>query len=334
MVKDAKDKVHEMVNSGEGWESFDKELKDVPVKCMVLPLSEPKQAVPRLKTNTLLDDILGKGGLTAGKTLELYGEYASGKTQVIFTLVVEAASEGIVIYIDSEDTFSRERILQIAKERDKDVEKINGNILLYEPDSWEEQIAVASQIPDPLPSPIKLIVIDSLMALFRSTPEFAGRSKLGKRQELIRYHLRQLKKLAKEHGAIVAFTNQVYDEPVANQFLPKWTCQRSAGGHSVWHIGDFRVFLRKATGNVRIARLVDNAELPPAERPFQINEKGIDDLSEDQQKLALEKLQKYEEAQAAGQFTKTKKKKTTTEDMANDTIESGEDGDETKGKDI
>ena len=334
MVKDAKDKIREMVNSSEGWEAFEKELQDVPVRCIVQPLSEPKEPLPRLKTNTLLDDILGRGGLTAGKTLELYGEYASGKTQVIFTLTVEAASEGTVIFISSEDTFSRERILQIAKERNKDVEKVNANIYLYEPDSWEEQLAVTSQIPDPLPVPIKLIVVDSLMCLFRSTPEFAGRSRLGKRQELIRYHLRQLKRLAKKHGAIVAFTNQVYDEPVANPFLPKWACQRSAGGHSVWHIGDFRVFLRKATGNVRIARLVDNAELPPAERPFQINEKGIDDLSDEQQKLALEKLQKYEDAQAAGQFVKQKKKKTTTEEMADETIKEGEETEETEGKDV
>jgi DNA repair protein RadA len=333
MVKEAKDKVHEMLSTSEGWETFDKELKDLPVKCVLQPLSEPTEPVSRLKTNTLLDDILGKGGLTAGKTLELYGEYASGKTQVIFTLVVEAASEGIVIFIDVEDTFSRERILQIAKERHKDIEKINANIFLYQPDGWEEQLAVTSQIPDPLPAPIKLIVVDSLMALFRSTPEFGGRSKLGKRQELIRYHLRQLKKLAKEHGAIVAFTNQVYDEPIANPFLPKWACQKAAGGHSVWHIGDFRIFLRKATGNVRIARLVDNAELPPAERPFQINEKGIDDLSDEQQKLALEKLQKYEEAQSAGQFTKVKKKKTTTEDMVEETVKEGEEVEETEGKD-
>lgn len=334
MVKDAKDKVHEMVNSGEGWEEFDKKLTEIDVKCEVQPLSEPKEPVPRLKTNTLLDDILGGGGLEAGKTVELYGEFASGKTQVIFTLVVEAASEGMVVYIDSEDTFSRTRILQIAKERGKDIEKINANIMKFSPQSWEEQLAVPSRLPDEFPSPLKLVVVDSLMALFRSTPEFGGRSKLGKRQELIRYHLRQLKRLARQHGATIVFSNQVYDEPVSNPWMPKWAAQHAAGGHSVWHIGDFRIFLRKAMGNVRIARLVDNAELPPAERPFQINAKGIDDLSDEQQKLALEKLKKFEEAQAAGEFSKVKKKKTTTEDMAEETVGASENAEETEGKDI
>ena len=331
MVKNAKDKVHEMLHSGEGWTDFESQLKDIEVKCVVQPLSEPKEPIAKLKTNTLLDDILGGGGLEAGRVVELYGEFASGKTQVIFTLVVEAASEGMVLYIDSEDTFSRTRIIGIAKAREKDIEKINANIMKFSPQSWEEQLAVPSRIPEEFPTPLKLIVVDSLMALFRSTPEFGGRSNLGKRQELIRYHLRQLKQLAQKYGAIVVFSNQVYDEPVANPWMPKWACQKAAGGHSVWHIGDFRIFLRKAMGNVRIARLVDNAEIPSAERPFQINEKGIDDLSEDQQKLALEKLQKYEEAQAAGQFAKVKKKKTTTEDMANETIGEGENAEETEG---
>jgi len=339
MVKDAKDKVREMLNTSEGWEDFEKQLKDIDVKCEIQPLSEPKEPVAKLKTNTLLDDILGGGGLEAGRTVELYGEFASGKTQVVFTLVVEAASEGLVVYIDPEDTFSRPRILQIAKARGKDVDKVNANIMLFKPQSWEEQLAVPSRLPEELPAPIKLIVVDSLMALFRSTPEFGGRSKLGKRQELIRYHLRQLKTLARKHGATVVFTNQVYDEPVSNPWLPKWSAQKAAGGHSVWHIGDFRVFLRKAMGNVRIARLVDNAELPPSERPFQINEKGIDDLSEEQQKLALEKLQKYEEEQTAGKFAKDKKKKkTSTEEMAEETIgekgDAGETGDETDGQDV
>lgn len=306
--KTPEQKLREMLKTGEGWEDFNDKLKDVRIKCEVQPLSEGKEPEILIKTNTVLDDLFG-GGLCAGQTVEMYGEFASGKTQSLFTLIVEGADKGMVIVIDGEDTFSRRRILQIATARGKDINKINNNIMLYKPETWQEQLAIPASLPEELPSPLKLIVIDSLMCLFRSTPEFAGRSNLGKRQELIRWHLRQFKRRAKKDGAIIVYTNQVYDEPVANPFLPKWACQRPSGGHSVAHIGDYRLFLRKASGNVRIARLVDNSEIPPSERVFQINEYGIDDLSEEQRKEALKREEKYEKKMVKGELVKKRKSK-------------------------
>jgi RecA/RadA recombinase len=311
MVKEEKtpeEKLREMLKTGEGWEDFKDRLKDVQVKCEIQPLSEGKEPEKILKTGTVLDDMFG-GGLSAGQTVEIYGEFASGKSQILFTLIVEAASRGIVIVIDAEDTFSRKRILQIAQARNKDVNTVNNNIWLYKPDGWEEQLAIPSQLPDQLPSKLTLIVEDSLMCLFRSTPEFAGRSNLGKRQELIRWHLRQLKRIAKKENCIVVYTNQVYDEPVANPFLPDWASQMPCGGHSVAHVGDYRIFLRKGSGNIRIARLVDNSEIPPAERIFQINEKGIDDLPQEQQEEAKKREQTWEKKQQEALLTKKKKKK-------------------------
>jgi len=306
--KTPEEKFREMVKTSEGWEDFEKTLKEVNVKCELQPLAEDKERQILLNTGTVFDDLLG-GGLSAGQTVELFGEYASGKTQTCFAFIVEAASEGLVIIVDSEDTFSRKRILQIAEVRGKDIETISNNIMLYKPERWEQQVSIPANLPDPLPAKLRLVVIDSLMALFRSTPEFAGRSNLGKRQELIRWHLRQFKKIAKKEGAIIVYTNQVYDEPVANPFLPKWACQRPVGGHSVAHIGDYRIFLRKARGNVRIAKLIDNSEIPPAERVFQINEKGIDDLSPEQREEAMKKEKQFATRQTAGEFVKKRKKK-------------------------
>ena len=315
--KTPEQKLREMLKTGKGWEDFNEELKYIEVKCELQPLSEGKEPEILIRTNTVLDDLFG-GGLCAGQTVEMYGEFASGKTQSLFTFIVEGADKGTVIVIDGEDTFSRRRVLQIAKARGKDVDKINNNIRVFKPQTWQEQLAIPAILPDEFPAPLKLIVIDSLMCLFRSTPEFAGRSNLGKRQELIRWHLRQFKRRAKKDGAIVVYTNQVYDEPVANPFLPKWACQRPSGGHSVAHIGDYRLFLRKASGNVRIARLVDNSEIAPAERVFQINEKGIDDLSETQRKEALKKEAAYSKAKTKGEFVKKRKTKDKDQDPEED----------------
>ena len=305
--KSPEEKLREALKTSEGWEDFEDMLKGVSAKCELQPLAQDKEPEILLNSGTVLDDLFG-GGLSAGQTVELYGEYASGKTQIIFTMVVEAASEGLVIVVDAEDTFSRKRILQIAEARGKDVETINRNIILYKPERWEEQISIPANLPDPLPAKLRLVVIDSLMALFRSTPEFAGRSNLGKRQELIRWHLRQFKKIAKEQGAIIVYTNQVYDEPVATYPNAKLMSQRPVGGHSVAHIGDYRIFLRKAQRNVRIARLVDNSEIAPAERIFQINEKGIDDVSQEQRLEAEKRENKFEKEQTSGVLVKKKKK--------------------------
>lgn len=305
MVKTAEDRVREMLKTGEGWTDFEKKLEGIETKCVVLPLAEDKEPEVILNTGTKFDELFG-GGLTAGQTVEMFGEYASGKTQTIFTLVVEAASEGIVIYVDAEDTFSRKRIIGIAKARGKDVEIVNRNIWLYKPERWEQQLAIPANLPD-LPDKIKLIVVDSLMALFRETPEFAGRSNLGKRQELIRWNLKQWKKIAKKNNAVVIYTNQVYDEPNARVGQPKWASQRPVGGHSVAHIGNYRIFIRKGPLNVRIARLIDNSEIAPAERIFQINERGIDDLSAEQMKEALKRTAEWEETQQKGELVRKRK---------------------------
>lgn len=292
-----------------GMENLENELTKVEVPCVLEPLAEPKEEVPRLKTGTILDDILGGGGLESGRLVELYGEYASGKTQIIFTLTVEAADQGMVVFVDVENTFSRRRLLQIAKARGKDPKKISEHILLYKPMNIAQQLAIPYKIPDPLPAPLKLIVVDSLLALFRAAPSLQGREHLTLRQQWIRNHMTDWKTLAQKHSCIVVYSNQVYDRPVASPFLPAWCNQESVGGHTVAHIGDFRIFLRKSSGNVRIARLVDNSEIPLAERAFQINEKGIDDLSPDQQELAKKKLERWEEEQSAGMMVKTRGKK-------------------------
>jgi len=265
------------------------EFAKVKVDWVTRPMDEPKDKLPPLKTNTLLDDLLGGGGLEAGKLAMVYGEYASGKTQIFFTLTVEA--EGIVVYIDVEETFSRKRITEIAKARGKDPEEVNKRILLCQPKNWKEQVATLYNLPSPADldlegKKISLIIVDSLLALLGSTPDFAGREMLTERQGLLKSYLRRLRKLAKMYKAVAVFSTQVYDKPVATgAYLPDWCSQEPQGGNAVLHIPDFIIFLRKQpTSNIRIARLMDSNEISLGERIFVINERGIDDLPEDEAK--------------------------------------------------
>lgn len=297
-VKTPEENVHDLIGTKEAQNKLEKQLKKIAkdVKVIERPLDEPKDKLPPLKTFTVLDELLGGGGLEAGKLAMLYGQYASGKTQTLFTLAVEA--EGLVYYIDTEGTFSRKRIREIAKERGKDPEEVNKRIKLIEPNNWMEQLAYLYEIPSPMDlgdEKISLIVIDSLLAYIASTTDFTGRQTLTSRQQLLKNHLRKLKEIAKMHNAVAVFTTQVYTKPVATApNLPDWTLEHPQGGNAVLHIPDFIIHYRKVpTTNIRIGRLKDSSEIPQGEVIFLINEKGIDDVPKDEEtRKQVEKAKK------------------------------------------
>lgn len=71
--------------------------------------------------STQLDQLLG-GGVETGSITELFGEYRTGKTQICHTLCVtcqmpvnKGGGEGMAMYIDTENTFRPERLIEIAK---------------------------------------------------------------------------------------------------------------------------------------------------------------------------------------------------------------------------
>jgi len=226
----------------------------------------------------VLDDLFG-GGIKRGQLVELYGSFGSGKTQICFTLLTE--SNGLVVYVDSERTFSLPRIKEIAKARGKDINEIDKRILYYQPTDWQEQLAVFHQLPNV--EKIELIIVDSLLAHFRSSKEFLGRQNLPLRQGLIRTHLAVLRKIAQRYNAMVVFTNQISQIPDTKPFTPYYMKEVGVGGPSVHHIPDTLIYLRRAKDPKRIARLIDSSEVANMERVFIINHKGIDDVVEEKE---------------------------------------------------
>jgi DNA repair protein RadA len=71
----------------------------------------------------------------------------------------------------------------------------------------------------------------------------------------------------------VFVTNQVSAKPDA--FFGDPT--RPIGGHILGHSSTIRLYLRKAKGGQRIARLVDSPNLPEGEAIFFVTENGIED---------------------------------------------------------
>jgi DNA repair protein RadA len=245
-----------------------------------------RQTVLRLTTGSrALDELLG-GGLETQTITEFYGEYGSGKSQVCHQLCVNVqlppergGLEGGALYIDTENTFRTERIVQMAQNLGLDPEGVVKNIVVAEAYTSDHQMFLLENSDSIIKeNGIRLIIIDSLTSHFRS--EYLGREMLAERQQKLNKHMHKLIRLARAFNAAAVVTNQVMAKPdvfFGNAVHP-------IGGHVVAHTSHTRVFLRKsARGPVRIARLVSSPYLPEGERVFKVTENGIEDVSEEDQ---------------------------------------------------
>ena len=162
--------------------------------------------VPRLKTNSPIDKLLG-GGLEIGAITNFYGEAGSGKTNLALIATKAAIDAGKkVVYIDTENNFSFERFAQIVgKGR---VEDYLENVFLIEPKSWKEQCEQIEKLRFLVKNEdIGLIVVDSIVSLYRL--ELTDENHV----EVNKEHSRQyatLMQLAREYNLAVLVTNQIY----------------------------------------------------------------------------------------------------------------------------
>jgi len=242
-----------------------------------------RSTVEKLKTGSKnLDDMLG-GGFETQSLTEIYGEFGTGKSQICHQLCVEAQMskeqgglEGGVLYIDTENTFRPERIVQVAERYELEPEEVLNRIIYAEALTADHQMYLLEKADTQFKEHnIRLVILDSLIAHFRS--EYIGREMLAERQQKLEKHLHRLVRLTRAFNAVGVVTNQVMAKPdsfLANMVIP-------TGGHILAHTSHTRFFLRKAGGSrVRIARLVVSPSLPEGgECIFKITQSGIEDAS-------------------------------------------------------
>ncbi|MBS7608398.1 MAG: DNA repair and recombination protein RadA [Candidatus Bathyarchaeia archaeon] len=243
-----------------------------------------RQSVLRLTTGSKALDKLLDGGLETQTITEFYGEYGSGKSQICHQLCVNVqlppergGLNGAALYIDTENTFRTERIVQMAKHLGLDPEKVVKNIIYAEAYTSDHQMFLLENADKVIKeNNVKLIIVDSLTAHFRS--EYLGREMLAVRQQKLNKHMHKLIRLARAFNAVAVVTNQVMAKP--DMFFGD--AVSPVGGHIVGHTSHTRIYLRKAAhGPIRIARLVSSPYLPEGEEVFKITENGIEDVSEE-----------------------------------------------------
>jgi len=242
-------------------------------------IMEKRRTINKLLTGSkALDELLG-GGVETCAITEFFGEFGSGKTQITHQLCVNVSRsiedgglEGHSVFIDTENTFRPERIVQMAMAYDMEPTEVLQTIHVARAFNSHHQMLLVEKAKEIAKEfPIRLMIVDSLTAHFRA--EYIGRGSLAERQQKLNKHLHAILQFSDLNKAAVAVTNQVAAKPDA--FFGDPT--RAIGGHVLGHTSTFRLYLRKSKGNRRIARLIDSPNLPEGEAVITISEDGVRD---------------------------------------------------------
>jgi len=111
-----------------------------------------------------LDKLLG-GGLPAKTVSLIYGEAETGKTSLAVQCAVNCARRGIkTLFIDTDGTFSYERLSQIAE---YDYQKISPLIIIGRPTTFQEQSKAIDSLEKVITDKFGLIVVDTVTSLYR-----------------------------------------------------------------------------------------------------------------------------------------------------------------------
>lgn len=226
------------------------------------------------------DALLGKGYPTKLIT-EIHAENGIGKTQASFTASVmctrpkeEGGLGGHVVYIDTEGTFSAHRVAEIATERGYDAQETLSKIHVARVMTSSQQILIMDKVNELATQyNIRLIVVDSIMARFRS--DFAGgRQNLPERQGMLNQHLAELMSFANRYDAVILVTNQMSASPDAGLFFDPMI---PVGGNVLGHASAIRVRIRRGKNGSRIMKLIKSNTMPVGECVVTLDERGIGD---------------------------------------------------------
>ena len=153
------------------------------------------------------------------------------------------------------------------------------NIIVARVYSHEEQMdicgPIAALLADKDQGPFRLIIVDSIIALFRV--EYSGRGDLSERQQKLGKHMATLTKLAEEFNVAVLIINQVTADPGALAIFGQ--VAKPVGGHVLAHASCTRIMLKKGKGEERIAKIYDSPLMPEEEATFAIRNGGIEDTA-------------------------------------------------------
>lgn len=155
-------------------------------------------------------DYLLHGGYEPGIITTIYGPAGSGKTNITMLCAVKCARDKKkVIYVDTESSFSVERMKQVAIDYTKLLEKL----IFLRPTNFSEQVSAFNKLKDIVKTDsdnIGIIIIDTISMLYRL--ELGKSAKVYDINRELGKQMAWLSEIASKKNIPVLITNQVYSD--------------------------------------------------------------------------------------------------------------------------
>jgi len=171
--------------------------------------------------------LLGGGFPAEGVSL-VYGEAETGKTSLAVQCAVNCARRGIKsLFIDTDGTFSYERLSQIAE---YDYEKISPLMIIMRPTTFQEQSRAIDQLEKVITNKFGLIIVDTVTSLYRVELDDPQETYAANRE--LNRQLAVLTQIVKTCGVAALIISQVRSvplgetieiKPVATRVLNYWS---------------------------------------------------------------------------------------------------------------
>ena len=150
-----------------------------------------------------IDDFLS-GGIPDGIIVDIFGGNGTGKTQLLLQLSINSIKNGgKVLFLDTTGGFRPERILEIQKKSNSNLNLLN-NIIVSRITNTSEQINSIKNFKE---NNFSLIIIDNITDLF--SYEYKNNQSIFKKNSLFMKYMRELSLYAVTHKVPIVITNMI-----------------------------------------------------------------------------------------------------------------------------
>jgi len=150
-----------------------------------------------------IDDFLS-GGIPNGVIVDIFGGNGTGKTQLLLQLSINSIKNGgKVLFLDTTGGFRPERILEIQKKSNSNLNLLN-NIIVSRITNTSEQINSIKNFKE---NNFSLIIIDNITDLF--SYEYKNNQSIFKKNSLFMKYMRELSLYAVTHKVPIVVTNMI-----------------------------------------------------------------------------------------------------------------------------
>ena len=222
-----------------------------------------KMNVSVISTGSLAIDLaLGAGGLPRGRTVEIYGPEASGKTTFCLSVIAEAQRQGgNAVFVDVEHALDPRYAKIVGVDLD--------NLMISQPESGEDALNITETLIRS--GAIDVIVVDSVAALV-SRQELDGQmgdTTVGLQARMMSQAMRRLTAAIAKSKCVCIFTNQIREKIGVMFGSPETT----PGGRALKFFCSVRMDIRRigqikesngtVTGSRTRVKIVKNKVAPP-----------------------------------------------------------------------